>query len=89
MTFQTKTFYTQKSSPPWMMFFDGATRREVSGASIVFVSPQKHILPFSFLLNEPWSYNVIEYQALIVGLQMALNMKISYLKVYRDSYVSD
>ena len=71
--------------PPWMMFFDGATHREESGASVVFVSPQKHMLPFAFKLNEPCSNNVAEYQALIAGLQIALDMKISYLKVYGDS----
>ena len=27
--------------PPWMMFFDGAARREESSAGVVFVSPQK------------------------------------------------
>jgi phage terminase large subunit-like protein len=37
--------------PPWMMFFDGAARREESGAGVVFVSPQKHMLPFAFRLN--------------------------------------
>jgi ribonuclease HI len=71
--------------PPWMMFFDGATRCEESGAGVVFVSPQKHMLPFAFKLNEPCSNNVAEYQALIAGLQMALDMKISYLEVYGDS----
>uniref|UniRef100_A0A2N9ITV2 Uncharacterized protein n=1 Tax=Fagus sylvatica TaxID=28930 RepID=A0A2N9ITV2_FAGSY len=71
--------------PPWMMFFDGAARREESGAGVVFVSPQKHMLPFAFRLNEPCSNNVAEYQALIAGLQMALDMKISYLEVYGDS----
>ena len=43
------------------------------------------MLPFTFKLNEPCSNNVAEYQALIAGLQMALDMEISYLKVYRDS----
>ena len=43
------------------------------------------MLPFVFVLNEPCSNNVVEYQALINGLQMALDMKISYLEVYSDS----
>ena len=37
------------------------------------------------MLSEPCSNNVAKYQALIAGLQMALDMKISYLKVYSDS----
>uniref|UniRef100_A0A2N9I0X6 Uncharacterized protein n=1 Tax=Fagus sylvatica TaxID=28930 RepID=A0A2N9I0X6_FAGSY len=69
---EMKTCYTRKILPPWMMFFDGAARHEESGAGVVFVSPQKHMLPFAFRLNEPCSNNVAEYQALIAGLQMAL-----------------
>ena len=49
------------------------------------MSPQKQVLPFAFVLSEPCSNNVAEYQALITGLQMALNMKISYLEVYGNS----
>ena len=63
--------------PPWMMFFDGAACCEELGVGVVFVSPQKHMLPFAFRLNESCSNNVAEYQALIAGLQMALDMKIS------------
>ena len=37
------------------------------------------------MLSEPCSNNVAKYQALIAGLQMALDMKIAYLKVYGDS----
>ena len=43
------------------------------------------MLPFAFVLSEPCSNNVAEYQALIAGLQMALDMKISYLEVYGNS----
>ena len=71
--------------PPWMMFFDGAARQEESDAGVVFVSPHKQVLPFAFVLSEPCSNNVAEYQALIAGPQMALDMKISYLEVYGDS----
>ena len=49
------------------------------------MSPQKQVLPFAFVLSEPCSNNVAEYQAFIVGLQMALDMKISYLEVYGNS----
>uniref|UniRef100_A0A2N9G4C6 Uncharacterized protein n=1 Tax=Fagus sylvatica TaxID=28930 RepID=A0A2N9G4C6_FAGSY len=67
------------------MFFDGAVRHEELGAGVVFVSPQKHMLPFAFRLNEPCSNNMVEYQALIAGLQIAFDMKISYLEVYGNS----
>ena len=70
--------------PPWMMFFDGAACQG-AGASVVFVSPQRQILLYSFLLSKLWSINVAEYQALIIGLQMAIEMGISQLEIFGDS----
>ncbi|XP_008229457.1 PREDICTED: uncharacterized protein LOC103328826 [Prunus mume] len=72
-------------SPAWMMFFDGSARKDEAGASIVFISPKRHVLPYSFSLSEFCSNNVAEYQALIMGLQMVVEMKISSLEVYGDS----
>ena len=47
--------------PPWMMFFDGAARREGTGAVVVFVSTQQQILLYLFSLSELCSNNVAEY----------------------------
>ena len=71
--------------PQWMMFFHGATCQEGVGAGVVFVSPQWQILLYSFLLSELWSINVAEYQALIIGLQMAIEMGTSQLEIFGDS----
>ncbi|KAB2604851.1 hypothetical protein D8674_037138 [Pyrus ussuriensis x Pyrus communis] len=71
--------------PTWTMFFDGSARADGAGAGVVFMTPQRQILPYSFQLNELCSNNVAEYQALIIGLQMAINMEITALEVYGDS----
>ncbi|KAM1845732.1 hypothetical protein ACFX13_020001 [Malus domestica] len=71
--------------PRWTMFFDGSARADGAGAGVVFMSPQRQILPYSFQLSELCSNNVAEYQALIIGLQMAINMEITTLEVYGDS----
>ncbi|KAM2547428.1 hypothetical protein TB1_018738 [Malus domestica] len=67
------------------MFFDGSTRADETGARVVFMSPQWQTLPYSFQLSELCSNNVVEYQALIIGLQMAINMGITALEVFGDS----
>jgi len=67
------------------MFFDGAARRDGAGAGVIFMSSQGEVLPHSFTLFELCSNNVAEYQALIVGLEMALEMGITRLDVYGDS----
>jgi len=38
--------------PLWEMYIDGATRQHGAGAGVVFVSPNKHILPYSFVLTQ-------------------------------------
>ena len=76
---------TSTSSRHGRMFFDGSARADGAGAEVVFMSPQRQILPYSFQLSELWSNNVAEYQALIIGLQMAINMEITALEVYGNS----
>jgi len=71
--------------PPWEMYFDGAARQEGARAGVVLVSPEKHILPYSFALTQLCSNNVAKYQAPILGLQMGLEMGIKDLDVYGDS----
>ena len=67
------------------MFFDGASRigpkgKIVVGVGVVFISPQNHVLPRAFSLTEPCSNNVAEYNALLIGLQLAQEMGVHYLK---------
>ncbi|KAK3005480.1 hypothetical protein RJ639_017513 [Escallonia herrerae] len=70
---------------PWMMFFDGAARSDGAGAGVVFVSLQPQVLPYAFTLGKKCSNNVAENQALIIGLQMALELGIPSVVVSGDS----
>jgi len=69
----------------WEMFFDGAARQDGAWARVVLISPEKHILPCSFVLVNLCSNSVAKYQELILGLQMAIGMGIQDLDVYGDS----
>jgi len=60
----------------WQLFFDGASRtgpkgKIVAGVGIVFISLENHVLPRAFSLIEHCSNNVAEYNALLIGLQLA------------------
>ncbi|XP_060178190.1 uncharacterized protein LOC132608130 [Lycium barbarum] len=70
---------------PWKMYFDGAAHREGAGAGVIFVTSQEEVLPYSFTLAQCCSNNVAEYQALILGLEMAVDMKQLHLQVFGDS----
>ncbi|XP_019172650.1 PREDICTED: uncharacterized protein LOC109168051 [Ipomoea nil] len=71
--------------PPWKMYFDGASHREGAGAEVVFVTLEGEVLPYSFTLTEQCSNNVAEYQALILGLEIAADMKQLRINIYGDS----
>ena len=79
-----KIFYVDIFSS-WMMFFDGLTRYDRIGVGVVFVSPQRQILPYSFVLSERCFNNIAEYKALIIELQMVIEMKITNLEICGDS----
>ncbi|XP_074290312.1 uncharacterized protein LOC141617041 [Silene latifolia] len=69
----------------WQMYFDGAARQDGAGAGVVFISPEKHLVPYSFILPELYTNNAAEYQALIISVQMALEMGCKDLNIYGDS----
>ncbi|KAH0672501.1 hypothetical protein KY284_023588 [Solanum tuberosum] len=62
------------------MYFDGDVNRGEAGAGVVFITSQEEILPFSFTLKQCCSNNVVEYQALILGLEMAVDINYEVKK---------
>ncbi|XP_027157300.1 uncharacterized protein LOC113758771 [Coffea eugenioides] len=69
----------------WSMYFDGATHHDGTGVGVIFYTPQANILLYSFTLTRQCSNNVAEYQALILGFEIAVDMKQLHLRVYGDS----
>lgn len=74
----------------WEIDFDGATRTNsneelTSGVGKLFITPEGHMIPHSFSLTESCSNNVAEYQALIMGMEMAHEISIDPLEVCGDS----
>src|SRR3954471_16805302 len=57
----------------------------MAGIGIVLISPQNHVIPRSFSLTEPCTNNVAEYNALLIGLQLAHQLGVRNLHAYGDS----
>ncbi|KAK4409373.1 hypothetical protein Sango_0010300 [Sesamum angolense] len=74
-------------TPPWKMYFDGVSYKEGVGAGVVFVTSKGEVLPYSFTFTQNCSNNVVEYQALILGLEIAVDAKKLPLKA--DGMVGD
>ena len=78
------------SDDVWQLFFDGASRTRPKGkivarVGVIFFSPENNILSPAFSLREPCSNNVAKYNVLLIGLQLAQQMRVQYLEVYGDS----
>ena len=64
-------------SPICKIFFNSAIRIEKAKAKVVFISPKGYALPYAFRLTKCCLNNVVEYQALIIGLKMAQEIKVT------------
>ncbi|KAI3446946.1 hypothetical protein Pfo_003611 [Paulownia fortunei] len=71
-------------TPSWKMYFDEASHKMGAGAGVIFITSDREVLPYSFTLTQNCSNNVVEYQALILGLEMAVDIKQVHLEVYGD-----
>jgi ribonuclease HI len=67
------------------MFFDGAFSREGAGAGIFFVSPTQETISLSYKIEFEATNNVEEYEALILGLRAAKEMRIQEVAVFGDA----
>ena len=67
------------------MSFDGAFSKSEKGARIVLTSPSNQKFNFAYRLEFVASNNVAEYEALLLGLEVAKDMGIKVLSIKGDS----
>ncbi|XP_059669124.1 uncharacterized protein LOC132314258 [Cornus florida] len=61
---------------PWILMFDGSSTADGAGAGIVIISPAGRKASFSFFLDFKCSNNQAEYEALIIGLEILIEMAV-------------
>ncbi|XP_057815433.1 uncharacterized protein LOC131029055 [Cryptomeria japonica] len=69
----------------WLMEFDGSCAVSSSGAGVVLIAPSGTHIPFSFKLEFKNTNNVIEYEALLLGLAEAKKLGVKLLRVKGDA----
>ena len=67
------------------MYFDGSVMTPGSGAGVVFISPDGSRLCYAICLHFSASNNTMEYEALINGLHIAIELGATRLYVHGDS----
>jgi ribonuclease HI len=69
----------------WTMFFDGSLMKTGAGAGLLFISPLRKHLRYVLRLHFPASNNVAEYEALVNGLRIAIELGVRRLDARSDS----
>jgi ribonuclease HI len=69
----------------WTMFFDGSLMKTGAGIGLLFVSPLGKHLRYVLRLHFPASNNMAEYEALVNGLRIAIELGVRRLDARGDS----
>ena len=87
--------WTEVQMPPavvdqeyWTMYFDGSLMKKGTGAGLVFISPLGVRMRYMVRLHFPSSNNVAEYEVLVNGLSITIELGIRCLDIRGDSEMS-
>jgi ribonuclease HI len=69
----------------WTLYFDGSVMKTRAGAVLLFVSPLGEHMRYAVRLHFPASNNMAEYEALLCGLKIAIEVGVKRLDVRGDS----
>ena len=75
----------EKKDKVWTVSIDGSSTKDMGGAKIVLVSPEKDKFEYVIQLRFRATNNEAEYEALLAGLKLSKNMEIKSLTVKSDS----
>jgi ribonuclease HI len=67
------------------MYFDGSLMKTGAGAGLLFISPLGEHVRYVLRLHFPASNNVVEYEALVNGLRIAVELGVRRLDARGDS----
>jgi ribonuclease HI len=90
-----ETLHTEEGNPIWELYFDGASSiRPIAGprvptirvsTGLVFVTPKGGRVRHSLAPTEPCANNEAEYEALIIRLELSLELQIKSVRIFWDS----
>jgi ribonuclease HI len=69
----------------WTMYFDGSLMKTGAGVGLLFISPLGKHVRYVIRLHFPASNNMAEYEALVNGLHIAIELGVRRLDARGDS----
>ena len=76
-----------KEPSQWNVYTDGSSNRQTGGAGVVLLSPEGDVVECMIRLDFPTTNNEAEYEALVVGLDLARAAEATSVVIYCDSQV--
>jgi ribonuclease HI len=73
------------TGPHWTLFFDGSSRKQGAGVGVVLLAPHGDQIKYMMNLDFKATNNMVEYEALLFGLSIALSLGVRQLLVKGDS----
>ena len=70
---------------PWTLYFDGSRTDTAAGAEIAIANPAGDRFSYSFQLDFKCTNNQAEYEALIIGLEILLDLGVREVQIFGDS----
>jgi hypothetical protein len=77
----TQLLQPQIQAECWALYFNGSVMKTGAGACLLFVSPLGGHMRYAVRLHFPASNNMVEYEALLFGLKIAIEIGIKRLDV--------
>ncbi|KAL6348589.1 hypothetical protein AAG906_016109 [Vitis piasezkii] len=75
----------------WCMYFDGAANHSGYGIGVLLISPHGDHIPRSVRLGfsdrHPATNNIVEYEACILGLEIAFELRIRQMEVFTTRFL--
>ena len=69
----------------WAMFFDGSACDDGCGVGILLVSPRGVTYSFSIRTTVPCTNNLAEYEAVLKGMELLLEVGAEAVEIFGDS----
>ena len=69
----------------WEMYFDDSSCKEGAGVGIVLISTRGEIISLMYKLELQKTNNIVEYEALVLGLRAAKDLTFQQLTMFGDS----
>ncbi|XP_050387227.1 uncharacterized protein LOC126803464 [Argentina anserina] len=72
-------------APVWDIYVDDSANKTSSGAGIITTDPERNEYPYTLRFNFETSNNIVEYEALIGGIQLCLEFEATRIRIFSDS----